>query len=257
MREKERIQIELKIDELVKIASIISILPIGIVVVRNWIEIYNRTIVETIVLPIRKKKWEDFLERVILIFILVLALSVPVIVGKNSINLDLIYLGIMVTFTIIVIILFILVIFFILSFFMIYSKKIRGVITNIILSKLMLSFLLIPQITYLIKRDYEDSNAHINIIELIVLYLGISITYLIMFFVAIKFANYFNKNKISTYKIQIIENEELNNLVYLFSLSDDIQVLYKYPVKLKDIKLPFYIFYPKEKCLYMFYTLDS
>jgi len=97
----------------------------------------------------------------------------------------------------------------------------------------------------IINKIIKDGYNFIYLIGLVTVVIVI-----IIFYLFIDIARYFKKKNIEGYKMEIIDVKSISELYFVYSIDSDIQVFHYNALNKKQLKLPAYIFYPKEKILY-------
>ncbi|WP_179015460.1 hypothetical protein [Paenibacillus sp. 79R4] len=241
------------LEDVIKLFSIIAVFPVFFTFIRYCLNVFNRSIVELVILPARVRVWEDFLEKILLITILIGTSIFSTLLGNTKLSERIISCLLNWMTSILFLIIIVIFIAWILSFFITRIKEYSKVITTLIMIALMILFLYLPLIICVLKQQLISRKITISLTEIVFVTIGIIILYSVIFITALKCSNYFHRRQKRQYKIESLDVSNLSNLIFIYSLNDDVQVFYKYPEDIQKIKMPFYIFYPKEKNLYRVY----
>lgn len=238
-------------ESLEVIIKILSILGIVVAFARLFIIITNRSIVEIILISNRTRMWEDFLEVIFVVLILIFSLTIPVIfVDINNLLLGIVLLMDLVAFVVSAILL---IMCCIVHFFKPISKRNIKIINVAIFINMSAIFVSCPIWTAVYKSELLNKISGNHYIQLIYIYLSLFIIFLATFYFYRKMYVYFNGKKLTFYKVELVDINILNSLFYIFSLDNDRQIFTPRPADRKNLSLPIYVFYPKEKILYKYY----
>lgn len=238
----------------------IPIITLFLPLLRFFIIMQNRTVVEYIILPHRTREWENFLEVVFLCFIMVLACTLPIFIVTIHIKEQLfIYLFITNCILILGAHIFIIVCWLILWFtnrikkYSNFIKKYSDFISIVIFVDFLLHLTLLTLFTILFKDMITKNFLGGKYINIYILVLVIIFLVIFLFYVFRDIARYFVKKNMRGYKLEIVDDKSINELYFVYSIDNDIQVFQSKAVNKKQLELPAYIFYPKEKLLYKIY----
>lgn len=220
-------------ESLELIIKIFSLLGIVVACVRLFIKINNRSIVEIILISNRTRMWEDFLEVIFVVLILIFSLTIPVIfVDLNNLLLGIVLLIDLVAFVVSAIFL---IMCCIVHFFKPISKKNIKIINVAIFINLFALFVSCPIGTAIYKSELLNKISDHQYIELIYIYLSLFIIFLASFYFYRKVYVYFNGKKLTSYKVELVDINILNSLFYIFSLDNDRQIFTPRPVDRKNV----------------------
>ncbi|MCM3634258.1 hypothetical protein [Paenibacillus camelliae] len=237
-------------DSLEVLLKMFSVITVLLPIIRLFIIMQNRSIVEYVILPHKTREWESFLELVFLSAVIVIACTVPVLTLTFNISIELITILILTNSFFILCAHGCAFVFWIISLFTSKIKKYSNIINNILFTDFILHLILLTLITILYKEEILNKVIKENFNYIYLLGLVTIVIVILLFCVFRDIARYFKEKNIEGYKMEIMDVENINELYFVYSIDNDIQVFHSYALSKKQLKLPAYIFYPKEKLLY-------
>ena len=237
------------LEVLIKLLSLVAII---IATIKIWIKIMNRSIIEIILASSANKQWDDFVEVLFAVLFLICSSTVPFTVLDLQISNTVMGLLIMLNLSVFVVsVLFLAicgVIYFISNRFKTLLKTINvfvsinmfSIFTSLFLGTISYRSQILAQI---------DSN---NYSKLSLAFCIVYIFFIVAFYFYRSVHIYFNGSQNAAYKVEEIDSKEISELCFIFALDNERHIFIDRPLKRNKLKLPVYLYYPKEKVLYKY-----
>ncbi|MCR8643406.1 hypothetical protein NV379_12160 [Paenibacillus sp. N1-5-1-14] len=238
------------IEILLKILPLITVI---IVIIRIHLTITNKNEIDYLLTPKSTGLWEDFLDIIITTLILLFFIHVPSVTLKYSdlfsdfiLNLLLIIDGIVILISGIIMLFYVVINYF---------KKIKKTrFINIVNFTILTGFLILSFCITNIKASYLlNLYKEKQYTLLLLIFSSIFIFYIILIYGLRGLYRLFNKPKLLSYKLEKIPanniEEELKGLYLAYLFDSERHVMVSQPCDRKSIKLPAYVYYPKENSL--------
>lgn len=238
------------------VGSIVSIITAFFILLRFFVNVFNKTIVDQILVPRVKKLQTGILENIAGSSLLALCLIVPTIFINLEINssalvniLEWILLISLFLFSICTLVLFI-----IFGWYEIFPNTNKKVFT---LRLIMINLYLFMAMTVLwtfLSREKILKNLTSNISTTLLKFILFLIAFYIIFHGYIWIGKHVNRKRLNKkYRIKDIDLKELDSLYLLYKYDEEQHILSENYNKDRLIDLPFYVYYPKEKVLLKYY----
>lgn len=238
------------LEVLVKLLSILAVL---IAVIRLFISILNRSVLEIILTSNSTRKWEEFVEILIAVFFLTISLNLPAILVDFVISDKVLGYLVVIDLFVFVISLIIIVLYMVTYWITHKIRKFVKVVNFAIFANMFSVFFSSSLGTTLLKSDIVQIIKNNNYSELIAIFLMIYIFFVSIFYLSRNAYAYFNGINQVPYKVELIDANILNTLYFVFALDNDRHVFSNFPVSRTKMSLPAYVYYPKEKVLYKYF----
>lgn len=244
------------IDLVIKIFSIVASLGL---LLKIFLTITSKTEIEIIFTTQNTRIWESFIEKTFLSLLMTTFITVGTAVvsfqNRKIIN----YLG----NTLLWIILISLAVLFLLKLIMYLIKKKpkpNGVMANIIFLNLFSLTLFICFININARSAYRNIYFEGDYVLLIVYFVLIFLILFSCLYIYRSLFQFIISPAPTKYRVKKIIynniNEELDKLYFIFMLDNERHVFSRFPTTKNKMKLPAYIYYPKENALY-YYHLEK
>lgn len=238
------------LEVLVKLLSLLAIL---ISIIRLFISIHNRSVLEIILTSNSTRKWEEIVEILLAVFFLAISLNLPVIISDLVINENVLGYLVIIDLFVFVISLSIIMLYMVTYWITHRIKKFVKIVNIAIFANMISVFFSSSLGTILLKSNIVQLIKNNNYLELILIFLTIYIFFVSIFYLSRNAYVTFNGIKQVAYKVKLIDTNILNTLYFVFALDNDRHVFSNYPMNRTKISLPAYVYYPKEKVLYKYF----
>lgn len=240
--------------------TIIALISAAMIIAKPMVSISNKTEVELILTPNQTRRWEHFLDHVLISLVLTMLIVLGTILCKLPLQSRLLnwisIAQIIITPGLIVII----------GITKGVMKLIRikpkqdGFLAKLIMSGYIFIFLFGFHLTLHNRSMLREKVIHFDYKFLaIVLFIIYFYSLIFSFLTLLIYRSFINppppKYKVIKFDALTIA-DELNKLYFIFALDQDTQVFSRFPTTRAEMKLPAYLFYPKECTLYCFQNED-
>lgn len=242
------------IDLLIKIFSIVASLGL---LLKIFLTITNKTEIEIIFTPHNMRIWESFIERIFLSLLMTALITIGTVIVSLPNNKYTNYFG----YALLGVILISLATLFLLKPIMYLSNKKpkpNGIMANTIFFNLFCVTIFICFININTRGDYRKGFFESDYVYLISFIL---LNFFILFcclYIYRSLFQYIIRPTPAKYRVKKIINnninEELDKLFFIFMLDSERHVFSRFPTTKNKMKLPAYIYYPKENVLYYYHV---
>jgi len=239
------------LEVIIKTASFIAIIA---TFVRMIISITNRSVLEIILISNTIRVWEEFVEILFVVLILLVSSSLPSLVADLVMTKQLLDLIMLIDFIIVGLSFLIIAGYWLIYLFTHRIKKCIRVINISIFTNMLSLFITSGLVTNVFQSEIIKEIKNGSIIKVISIFGLIYIFYTVLFYFYRNTYQYFNgRRQVVSYKVEISDVSKVNELYFVFALDTERQIFTTYPVNKKGLILPAYVFYPKEQKLYKYY----